>query len=153
MYVTFSQTRHFYVRGRNSDEQRLPCVSIFNSTPQIPTPQITTQRSTPQITTHRSTVNLIKLKVRSYIKRYPVLALFKAPTHPAVYSFQSQLNFSGKHTATLQLLHEEYLFTYPPLPLAYYSLVRLNEMKQRVVKEIVQASKRQQEFSNPYFVD
>ena len=86
--------------------------------------------SIPQTTTQRSTLNLIKLKVRSYIKRYPVLGLFKAPTHPAVYSFQRQLNFSGRHTATLQLLCGGYFFVHPPLPLAYYSFVRLNELEQ-----------------------
>ena len=33
----------------------------------------------------------------------------------------SSANFSWKYTATLQLLHEDYLFTYPPLSLVIYT--------------------------------
>ena len=45
-------------------------------------------------------------------------------------SFQHQLDFSGKHSATLQLLHKDYLFTYPPLSIARYSFIQLNELEQ-----------------------
>ena len=59
------------------------------------------------------------------------------------------LDFSVKHSPTLQLLHEDYAFTYPPLSIASYSLIELSELGQCGVKETVQASKKQREDSNP----
>ena len=50
-------------------------------------------------------------------------------------ALQHQLDFSRKQTATLQLLREEYSLTYPPLAIAMYSFIRLNELEQREVKE------------------
>ena len=35
-------------------------------------------------------------------------------------------SFSGKHSATQQLLREDYLFTYPPLSIARYSCIQLS---------------------------
>ena len=58
-----------------------------------------------------------KVKVRSYIARYPVRRTAQSALHFTSWqtcSFQSHLNFSGKHSATLQL-HEDYSFTFPPL--------------------------------------
>ena len=46
-------------------------------------------------------------KVLSYIARYP-------DSRFAFCTFQRHLNFSGKHSATLQL-REDYSFTFPPL--------------------------------------
>ena len=62
------------------------------------------------------------------------------------YSFQRHLDFSGEHSATLQLLRQHYSFTYPPPSLDMHSLTQLSELWQRGVNEIV--SKRQQENSN-----
>ena len=60
-------------------------------------------------------------------------------------SFKGHLNFSGKHSATLQLLHEDYSFRYPPLSVARYSFIPLSELWQCGMNEIAKASKRQQE--------
>ena len=49
----------------------------------------------------------------------------------------------------LQLLHKDYSFTYPPQSIARYSFIQLSELRQDGVNEIAQASKRQQEDSNP----
>ena len=58
-----------------------------------------------------------KVKVRSYIARYPVRRTAQSALHFTPWqtcSFQGHLNFSGKHSATLQL-REDYSFTFPPL--------------------------------------
>ena len=68
-------------------------------------------------------------------------------------AFHRQLDFSRKHSATLQLLREGYSFTYPPLSIARYSCIQLVELKQRGVNEIAKASKRQQEDANPSSLD
>ena len=47
-----------------------------------------------------------KVKVRSYIARYPVCMTAQSALHFTPWqtcSFQGHLNFSGKHSATLQL--------------------------------------------------
>ena len=60
--------------------------------------------------------------------------------------------FSGKHSATLQLLCQSYPLTYRALPIARYSFIQLGELWQRgVIKMLV--SKRQQEDSNPGCLD
>ena len=46
-------------------------------------------------------------------------------------SFQRHLDFSGKHSATLQLLREDYSFRYPSLSVARYSFVQLSELWKR----------------------
>ena len=59
-----------------------------------------------------------KVKVRSYIARYPVHRTAQSALHFTPWqtcSFQGHLNFFGKYSATLQLLREGYSFTYPPL--------------------------------------
>ena len=55
--------------------------------------------------------------VRSYIARYPVRVTVQSALHFTPWqtcSYQGHLNFSGKHSATLQL-REDYSFTFPPL--------------------------------------
>ena len=70
------------------------------------------------------------------------LGLLRAPyTSPPGCSFQRQLDFSGKQSVTLQLLREDYSFTYPPLSIAKYSFIQQSELRQRGVNKIVQASK------------
>ena len=62
--------------------------------------------------------DLVKVKVRSYIARYPVHRTAQSALHFTPWqtcSFQGHLNFFGKYSATLQLLREGYSFTYPPL--------------------------------------
>ena len=51
------------------------------------------------------------------------------------------------------LLREDYSFIYPRLYVARYSFIQLSELWQRGVKEIVKASKRQQDDSNPGSLD
>ena len=68
-----------------------------------------------------------------------------------IYSFQHHLNFSGKHSATLQLLCED--CSYIHLSVARYSFIQLSELEQRRMNEIAKASKRQQKDSNSGFLD
>ena len=56
-------------------------------------------------------------------------------------------------SATLQLLREDYSFRYPPLSVARYLFIQLSELWQCEMNEIVKASKRQQEDSNPGSLD
>ena len=63
------------------------------------------------------------------------------------------ISICGKHLATLQLLDEEYSFTYPPLSVAMYSFIQLSELWQCGVNEIAIASIRQPEDSNPGSLD
>ena len=58
-----------------------------------------------------------------------------------------------KHSATLQLLREEYSFTYPPMPVARDSCIQLSELWQREANAIGKVSKRQQEDPNLGSVD
>ena len=54
------------------------------------------------------------VKVNSYIVRYGLLkALYTSPPGRPVHS--KAISTSGKHSATLQLLREDYSFTYRPL--------------------------------------
>ena len=64
-------------------------------------------------------------------------------------SFQRHLDFSGKHSATMQLLREDYSFKYPPMSAAKYSGIQLSDLWQCGVNEIAKVSKRKQEDSNP----
>ena len=66
---------------------------------------------------------------------------------------QGQLDLSVKHSATLQLLHEDCSFTYPSLSTARYSFVRLNELEQLGVDEIAHVSKGQHEDSGADSLD
>ena len=72
------------------------------------------------------------LKVRSYIATSPVLVTVQK----ALYTH------SGKHSATLQLLREDHLFTYPLLAVPRYSLIQLSEVFQRGVNEIAKSFER-----------
>ena len=72
-------------------------------------------------------------KESSYIARDPVLRTAQSAlrfTHWQTCSFQCHFNFSGKHSATLHLLHEDYSFTYPSLCFARYSFIQLSELWQ-----------------------
>ena len=63
-------------------------------------------------------IGTCKVKVCSYIARYPVHRTAQSALHFTPWqtcSFQGHLNFFGKYSATLQLLREGYSFTYPPL--------------------------------------
>ena len=53
-------------------------------------------------------------------------------------SFQRHLDFSGKNSGSLQLLHEDNLFTYPSV--ARHSFIQLSELWQRGVNEIAKTS-------------
>ena len=57
-------------------------------------------------------------------------------------------NFSGKNSATLQLLREDYAFKYPSLSIAKYSFIKLSELWQRGMNKIAKVSKQQQEDLN-----
>ena len=63
--------------------------------------------------------------------------------HQAGCSFQGHLNFSGKHSAMLQL-HEDYSFTFPSLSVAMYSFIQLSELWQRGVIKLAKGSKQPQ---------
>ena len=49
-----------------------------------------------------------------------------------------------KHSATLQLLCKDYSFTYPPVSIARYSFIQLNDQNQREVNETAYTSKQLQ---------
>ena len=56
------------------------------------------------------------------------------------FDFTHQLDFSGKHSELLQLLHEGYTFTFPPLSSVYRQiLIDTTELRQSVDNEIAQA--------------
>ena len=63
--------------------------------------------------------------------------LYASPVH-------SNANFSGKHSATLQLLHEDYSFTYPRLSVARYSFIKLSELWHCGMNKFAEALKWQQ---------
>ena len=105
-----------------------------------------------------STVMAKKNYVLRLLKKYVLIqrsiqssGLLKAlhTSPPGRGSFQPHLDFSGKHSATLQLLREDYSFRYPLLSVAGYSFIQLRELWQRGMNEIAKVSKRQQEDSNP----
>ena len=51
-------------------------------------------------------------------------------------SCQRHFDFSGKHSATLQLVRDDYAFRYPSLSVARYSFIHLSELWQCVKNEI-----------------
>ena len=55
-------------------------------------------------------------------------------------SIEQHLDFSGKHSALLQLVCEDILI-YPPLSIARYSIIQLTELEQCRVNEFTQSSK------------
>ena len=92
----------------------------------------------------------------SYIARYPVIGTVRSALHFTpwqICSFQRHLDFSGKHSATLQLYREDYSFTYPFLSVARYSFIQLSELWQCGINEIAKASKRQEGDPNPGSLD
>ena len=67
-------------------------------------------------------------KVRCYVAQYPVRVTTQTALHFTpwqIRSFRHQLNFSGKHSAMLQLLllREDYSLTFPLLSIARYSFI------------------------------
>ena len=99
---------------------------------------------------------LKKVKVCSYIARYPVLGTAQSTLHfipQQNCSFQGHFNFSWKHSAILQLLRKDYSFRYPCMCVARYSFIQLSELWQCGMNEIAKASKWQQEDSNPGSLD
>ena len=68
-------------------------------------------------------------------------------------SFPHIFDLCWKHSASLRLLREDSSITYPPLSVARYSFIQLNELKQCGVNEIVNISKRLQEYSKPSSLD
>ena len=88
-------------------------------------------------------------EVRSYITQYPVLRTSQSVLHFTPWqtcSFQSHFNFSGKHSATLKLLREDYSFVHisTTVCMAKYSFIQLNELWQRGVIRLAKGSKRPQ---------
>ena len=65
-------------------------------------------------------------------------------------SFQCPIDFSGKHSATLQLLCEYYSLTHPPLFIVRYSFIQFSEPRQRGVNEIAQDSKQYDKIGTKY---
>ena len=66
------------------------------------------------------------IKVCFYIAHYPVCWTSQIASHLTPWqtcSFWHQLDFSGKHSATVQLLCEDYSLTFPPLSIARYSFI------------------------------
>ena len=59
-------------------------------------------------------------------------------------SFRHQLYFTGKNSAMLQLVLEDYSPIFPPPSIATYSFIQLSELGRRGANENEQASKRQQ---------
>ena len=87
----------------------------------------------------------------SYIALYPVIGTVQCALHFTPWqacSFQHHFNFSEKHSATLQLLHQDYSFRYPSLSIARYSFIQLSELWQCGMNKIAKVSKQQQEDSN-----
>ena len=65
-----------------------------------------------------------KVDTSSYMVRYPVLVIHFTPWQTC--SFQCHKDVSGKHSATLQLLREEYSFIHPPVCVAGFSFTAVN---------------------------
>ena len=85
-----------------------------------------------------------KVKVRSYIAQYPVHRTAQSALHFTPWqtcSFQGHFNFSGKHSAMLQLLREDISTT---VCIAMYSFIQLSELWQRGVVKLAKGSKRPQ---------
>ena len=85
----------------------------------------------------------VKVKVCSYIARYPVLGTVQSALHFTPWrtcSFQCYLDFSGKNSATLQLLSKDYSFTYPPLSVARYSFIQLSELSGLLLGFVLQTA-------------
>ena len=87
-----------------------------------------------------------KVKVSSYIARYPVLGTAQSALHFTLWqtcSFQCQLDFPEKHSAMPQLLLADCSSTYPSLSIVRYSFIWLCGLRQRGVNEIAKCSKQQ----------
>ena len=82
-----------------------------------------------------------KVKVCFYIAQYPVRFYTLHFTTWHTCSFQYQHDISGKHSAILQLLCDDYSLTSPPLYIAWYSFIQLTELGRRGENGNAQTSK------------
>ena len=85
---------------------------------------------------------LSTLKVPSCIALYPVIGTVRSTFHSIKWqtcSFQRHLDFSRKHTATLQLLREDYSFTHPHMSIARYLFIQVSELRHCGVNETAKA--------------
>ena len=60
-----------------------------------------------------------------------------------------QLDFSGKYSAKLQLMREDYSLTFSPLSVARYSFIQLGQLERHGQRENAHASKQQQRVFEP----
>ena len=82
----------------------------------------------------------MKVKVK-IISQYPVyetaqVTLYTTPWQ--TYSIKHHLGSSGKHSAMLQLIRL-LKYTYPPLPIARYSVIKPSELEQCRVDKLAQS--------------
>ena len=99
----------------------------------------------------RITISKVKGKVCFHVPKYPVRWTAQGTLHFTPWqtcSFRHQVDFSGKHSAILQLLHEYYSLTFPLPSIATYSSIQLSELGHRGENENDQASKQQRRDSN-----
>ena len=83
------------------------------------------------------------VKVSSYIAQYPVLRTVQSALHFASLTdlfnqTLSQLLLEAS-SHMLPLMHEGSLYTYPPLPIARYSLTQLSELEHCRMKKLPQS--------------
>ena len=103
--------------------------------------------SPSQVSTHLSEFQVkLKVKVRSYIAQYPVLALYTSSPGRTVHSC-AILNSLGSIQPCCNYCTKT-LLRYPPLFVTRYSFIRLSELWQRGINETAKPSKRQQENLN-----
>ena len=90
-----------------------------------------------------------------YIPRCPVLRTAQIALHFTplqTCSFQGHFNFSGKHLATLQLLREDYSFTYPPLSVLLGSHLYSQRLEATAVGFETEFSRLRVRHSNRYAI-
>lgn len=105
----------FYSYNKEHDMLKNSMMNVIAKTIQQMTP-LHTVHNNPQNSRLFPIFGYRLLKVGSYIAQYPVVGIVQSVVHftsSQTYSFQH--DFSGKHTATLQLRSENYSFTYPPM--------------------------------------
>ena len=104
----------------------------------------------------RIIISKVKGKVCFHVPKYPVRWTAQSTLHFTPWqtcSFRHQVDFSGKHSAMLQLLHEDYSLTFPPLSITRYSSIQLSELGHCGENENAQASKQQRRDSNAGSLD
>ena len=96
---------------------------------------------------------LKKVKVSSYIEQYPILRIAQSALHFT--SLRDLFNQTPSQflweasSHILQLMREGCSYTYPPLSIARYSFIQLNELEQCRVTKIVQGFNTAAQDSNP----